>query len=83
MIALLLLAQAAGTTVETRVENLLAQAPIIDGHNDLAWELRETGTAVDLSRDTSRLPRPLQTDIPRLRKGGVGGQFWSVWIPAT
>lgn len=83
MIALLLLAQAAGPTVETRVERLLAQAPIIDGHNDLAWELRETGTAVDLSRDTSRLPRPLQTDIPRLRKGGVGGQFWSVWIPAT
>lgn len=83
MIALLLLAQAAGPTAETRVERLLAQAPIIDGHNDLAWELRETGTAVDLSRDTSRLPRPLQTDIPRLRKGGVGGQFWSVWIPAT
>ncbi|WP_298093316.1 dipeptidase [uncultured Sphingomonas sp.] len=83
MIALLLLAQAANPPVDIRVERLLAQAPIIDGHNDLAWELRETGALVDLSRDTSRLPRALQTDIPRLRKGGVGGQFWSVWIPAT
>ncbi|WP_374295546.1 dipeptidase [Sphingomonas sp.] len=83
MIALLLLVQAANPPVDIRVERLLAQAPIIDGHNDLAWELRETGALVDLSRDTSRLPRALQTDIPRLRKGGVGGQFWSVWIPAT
>jgi membrane dipeptidase len=73
-----------------RVEQVLKQTPLIDGHNDLAWEIRERFksdlTAVDLSSDTSHLPFPeggaaLMTDIPRLRAGQVGGQFWSVWIP--
>ena len=65
-----------------RVERVLARTPVIDGHNDLAWELREASPLPDLSRDTSGLPHALQTDIPRLRKGHVGAQFWSVWIPA-
>jgi len=69
-----------------RVERVLARSPVIDGHNDLAWEIRELHDAkveaVDLSVDTAQLPNPLQTDIPRLRKGHVGGQFWSVYIPA-
>ncbi|HWK34992.1 dipeptidase [Sphingomonas sp.] len=69
-----------------RADRVLAAAPIIDGHNDLPWEIREKFAAkvesVDLTRDTSTLPLPLQTDIPRLRKGHVGGQFWSVYIPA-
>ncbi len=72
--------------VAARVERLLSRMPVIDGHNDLAWELRDKqGGAVeatDLSRDTAGLPHPLQTDIPRLRRGHVGAQFWSVWIPA-
>jgi membrane dipeptidase len=38
---------------------------------------------VDLTRDTRGLTPPLQTDIPRLRQGGVGAQFWSVYVPAT
>lgn len=71
----------------TRVERILSEAPLIDGHNDLPWELRARYDArveaVDLTRDTSKLDRPLQTDIPRLRKGHVGGQFWSVYIPAS
>lgn len=69
-----------------RVERVLGAAPVIDGHNDLAWELRKSYdgkvASVDLTRDTASLKRPLQTDIPRLRKGQVGGQFWSVYIPA-
>ncbi len=69
-----------------RVARVLVRHPVVDGHNDLAWELRDLYDAkvesVDLSHDTSALPQPLQTDIPRLRKGGVGGQFWSVYIPA-
>ena len=89
MIAALLLAQAApaidSSALKRRVERVLARQPVIDGHNDLAWELHEhQGNAVeatDLTRDTSALPSPLQTDIPRLRRGGVGAQFWSVWIP--
>ncbi|HEU0043213.1 dipeptidase [Sphingomonas sp.] len=87
ILALLLLAQVQpDRAVAARVDRVLARQPVIDGHNDLAWELRDSqGNAVeatDLTRDTSQLPRPLQTDIPRLRKGRVGAQFWSVWIPA-
>ena len=61
-----------------RARALLTDHPVIDGHNDLPWELR-TEVAYDLdARDISR-PQPEQhTDIPRLRAGGVGGQFWSV-----
>ena len=73
--------------VPPRIEKLLERTPVIDGHNDLPWEIRDNyGAAVekvDLSKDSDRLPFPLQTDIARLRKGHVGGQFWSVWIPAT
>ncbi|MAX00513.1 MAG: membrane dipeptidase [Sphingomonas sp.] len=82
--------------IEARVDRLLDATPVIDGHNDLAWEIRSRAdsdpTRIDLSKDTANLPRPagagedwlpLMTDIQRLRKGHVGGQFWSVWIPAT
>jgi len=77
-----------------RVERVLATTPLIDGHNDLPWEIRQrvgNADAIDLRADTSRLPAgkdepsapPLMTDIPRLRKGQVGAQFWSVWVPPT
>ncbi len=74
-----------------RIERILAQTPLIDGHNDLPWEIRSRFGGdlekVDLSRSTVALPAPegsppLMTDIPRLRAGHVGAQFWSVWIPA-
>lgn len=78
---------AATAEVPARITRLLQRYPVIDGHNDLAWEIRDRHDGkveqVDLMRDTSTLPYPLQTDIPRLRRGGVGGQFWSVWIPAA
>jgi membrane dipeptidase len=70
-----------------RAERVLSTAPVIDGHNDLPWEIREKFASkvesLDLTKDTSKLPLPLQTDIPRLKKGKVGAQFWSVYIPAT
>lgn len=76
----------ADARVPPRIERLLDRHPIIDGHNDLPWEIRKNYDAkvenVDLAKDTTHLPHPLQTDIPRLRAGHVGGQFWSVWIPA-
>ena len=80
----------AAPTYEARVERVLAATPLIDGHNDLPWEIRSRFkgdlAAVDLMSDTSGLPFPpdsaaLMTDIPRLRTGKVGGQFWSVWVP--
>jgi membrane dipeptidase len=90
LIAILLAAQSAAAPapqVPSRITRLLRNSPVIDGHNDLAWEIRERHDAkvedVDLTKDTSALPFPMQTDIPRLKRGGVGGQFWSVWIPAT
>lgn len=71
-----------------RVAKVLAVTPVIDGHNDLPWELRARRN-VDLRIDHSSKGKPangqtpLMTDIPRLRAGGVGGQFWSVWTPAS
>jgi membrane dipeptidase len=74
-----------------RVEQVLLRTPLIDGHNDLPWEIRDRFksdlAAVDLKVDTTHLPfpegaSPLMTDIPRLRAGEVGGQFWSVWVPS-
>jgi membrane dipeptidase len=59
--------------------------PLIDGHNDIPWRLREHGdlplTATDFAGDLSTGDRPMHTDLNRLRAGGVGGQFWSVYIP--
>lgn len=67
----------------TRARELLATHPLIDGHNDLPWEMRER-FGYDLDRLDISSPQPqLQTDIPRLRAGGVGGQFWSVFVPSS
>jgi membrane dipeptidase len=69
------------SVARARLERSLARTPLIDGHNDLAWELRsrlgDKAALIDLRRGAGAL----MTDIPRLRKGLVGGQFWSVWIP--
>jgi len=76
----------AQTSPEARVERLLQRTPLIDGHNDLPWALRQGFAsdphAVDLGADLSDSTR-LHTDIPRLRAGGVGAQFWSVYVPAS
>ena len=66
-----------------RARALLALHPVLDGHNDLPWELR-TEVGYDLDRRDVAVAQPEQhTDIPRLRAGGVGGQFWSVFVPST
>lgn len=62
----------------------LQKNPLIDSHNDLPAVIRESGTpprdviAYDLNRRTAG-----DTDIARLREGGIGGQFWSVYIPSS
>ncbi|GGT35538.1 dipeptidase [Streptomyces purpureus] len=64
-----------------RARALLAEHPVVDGHNDLPWALREQ-VRYDLDRRdlaTDQTGR-LHTDIPRLRAGGVGAQFWSVYV---
>ena len=62
---------------------LLAHHPLIDGHNDLPWTIRMSPEAEgDPDRyDLAAAPPPGQTDLPRLRAGAVGGQFWSVYVP--
>lgn len=65
-----------------RARRLLRSAPVIDGHNDLPWEVRTFErapgdvSAYDLTKRT-----PGHTDLARLKEGGVGGQFWSIYIP--
>jgi len=68
----------------SRARALHKQTPLIDGHNDYPWALRELDPGRDLARAEISKPVPsLMTDIPRLRQGGVGGQFWSVYTPST
>jgi membrane dipeptidase len=67
-----------------RARRLHKSAPLIDGHNDYPWELRETTTDRDLEKLDISKPQPaIHTDIARLKAGGVGGQFWSVYVPAS
>ena len=62
-------------------KKLHASALMIDGHNDMPWELRKQASSNFDKMDISQPQPKLQTDIPRLRAGGVGAQFWSVWVP--
>jgi membrane dipeptidase len=64
-----------------RILDLLRETPLIDGHNDVLWALRkarEQGRELDIARDCPET----QTDLARTRDGGLGGQFWSVYVPS-
>ncbi|MEU6016504.1 dipeptidase [Streptomyces sp. NPDC047515] len=64
-----------------RAAELLAEYPVVDGHNDLPWALREqVGYDLDARDIATDQSAHLHTDIPRLRAGGVGAQFWSVYV---
>lgn len=67
-----------------KLSDLFQHSPLIDGHNDLPWAARDAAgydfERLDLAAGT--LGRT-HTDLPRLREGLVGGQFWSVWVPAS
>ena len=80
-------APSAGQALRLRVTRILAATPLVDGHNDLAENYRERVNdhldRIDIAASTSTLAPPLSTDIPRLRRGLVGGQFWSVYVPAS
>jgi membrane dipeptidase len=80
-------AQSIDPAVQARIDRILNATPLIDGHNDLPWELRDKfGSRVettDIAAGSDRMTPPLQTDIARMRTGRIGGQFWSVYIPAS
>ena len=65
-----------------RARAVLERHPVFDGHNDLPWEIRVSETAPrDVEAYDLRVRTPGQTDLARLRAGGVGAQFWSVYVP--
>jgi membrane dipeptidase len=96
-ISLPAVALAADSNFSARVDRVLAATPLIDAHNDLPWEIRlrfkGNVNSFDLKTDWSTIAPssdidpslttgvPLQTDIPRLRAGKMGAQFWSVFVP--
>jgi membrane dipeptidase len=58
-------------------------ALVCDGHNDLAWQFREKRDLSFRKIDLTRAQPELHTDIPRLKKGGLGAQFWAAYVPAS
>ncbi|HEX5576994.1 MAG TPA: dipeptidase [Gemmatimonadaceae bacterium] len=65
-----------------RARRILQTTPLIDGHNDLAWAIREDSVAPrDVAAYDLRKRTRGHTDLPRLAAGMVGGQFWSVYVP--
>jgi membrane dipeptidase len=75
--------QTADSALVERAKALHRQVPLIDGHNDYPWAVRELADG-DIDRLDIAQPQPkIHTDIARLREGGVGGQFWSVYVPPT
>jgi len=68
--------------VTEQARRIHADSPVFDGHNDLPWALRNhegTVSSLNLREDQP----DFHTDIPRLRRGGVGAQFWSVYVPVS
>ncbi|HYF11873.1 MAG TPA: dipeptidase [Actinomycetota bacterium] len=70
------------TSSGERIRDVLRSAPLIDGHDDLLWELRTIRERGQAPPDVSEECPSLQTDLPRLARGCVGGQFWSVYVPS-
>jgi len=62
---------------------MLSRFPLIDGHNDLPWVIREKFSLDPVAAGLTGRVDGTHTDIPRLVQGGVGGQFWSVYVPSS
>lgn len=76
-------AQAAPDPYAARIARVLKATPLIDGHNDWPEALAEKAKDARWTMDLTQLdPKQYHTDIKRLKAGGVGGQFWSVWVSA-
>jgi membrane dipeptidase len=71
-------AQAPDAALE-HARKLLRSTPLIDGHNDLPWEIRRAPAPFDVAAYDLRKRAPKHTDLERLREGQVGAQFWSIY----
>lgn len=80
-VALTALPQSNDAALQERARALLKQTPLIDGHNDYPWALREKAQRNFEKLDIAKPQPSIMTDIARLRAGGVGAQFWSVYVP--
>jgi len=69
--------------VSQRAQELHRSALLIDGHNDLPWKMRDRSSLTFDKLDLAKHQPELHTDIPRLLEGGVGAQFWSVYVPVS
>jgi membrane dipeptidase len=78
-------AQPIDARTQARIDRILKSTPLIDGHNDLPWEVRENhqSSVEDLESGGALRQPPVMTDMARMRAGRVGGQFWSVYISGT
>lgn len=65
-----------------RAHRIHQDLPVVDGHNDLPWAIRTRAAGSLDKANPARLLAGYHTDIPRLQAGGVGAQFWSVYVPA-
>jgi membrane dipeptidase len=72
-----------GDAMVERARRLLRDVPVFDGHNDYPWQVRELAKGDVAALDMRESQPKLHTDFPRLAKGGVGAQFWSVYVPST
>nr|WP_246314839.1 dipeptidase [Kineococcus aurantiacus] len=63
-------------------DDVLEDHPVFDGHNDLPWRIREDYGSDPVAAGLAAGQPSLHTDVPRLRAGGVGAQFWSVFVPS-
>jgi membrane dipeptidase len=69
---------------QAQARRLLERAPLVDGHNDIPWRMREQKPRYDFDAFDLRQPRPtFHTDLARLKAGRLGAQFWSVYVPGT
>ena len=78
-------AQAVDPGVQARIDRILRATPLIDGPNDLPWEVRENhkSSVEGLASGTEKRTPPMMTDIARMRAGRIGAQFWSVYLPSS
>lgn len=77
------LSASASGDLKSKAMQIHSHALVIDGHNDLPWRLREEKDLSLTQHDLLKSQPQFHTDIPRLRTGGVGAQFWSAYVPAS
>jgi membrane dipeptidase len=76
-------AQTDSTALLARAHRLMREAPFIDGHNDMPWEIRTKGGSDPIRMNIEGALPNEDTDVPRMRRGGMGGQFWAAYPPTS